>query len=61
MSSWWSFHRPFLFVPQFYGPSIFGQEFGLVVDGDEFCVRLAESVGRKNLDTVLADRFSQRL
>ena len=27
--------RPYFFVTQFCGPSIFGQEFGLVIEGDE--------------------------
>ena len=29
-----------------------GQEFGLAIDGDEFCARLGESAGRLNPDTV---------
>ena len=37
---------------QFCRPSKHGHELGLVIDGDEFCVRLREGVGRLNLDTV---------
>ena len=33
----------------------FGHKSGLMVDGDEMCVKLGESVGRTNLDAVLAD------
>ena len=45
---------PYFFAPQFCGPSIFGHGFGMMDDGEEFRVRLGESVGRLNLDTVLA-------
>ena len=44
------------FELQFCGPSKYGHEIGLIVDCDEFCVRLGESVGRLNLDTVLAGK-----
>ena len=37
-----------LCVPQFCG------EFGLVIDGHDFCVRSWESESRPNLDAVLA-------
>ena len=46
-----------LFAPQFCGPSTFAHEFGLMADGDEFCVRLGESVGRLNMDNVLANKI----
>ena len=57
----WPFHWPLLFVPQFRGPMKHGHEFCLMVDGDEFCLRLGESGGRVHLDNILADCFSQRL
>ena len=49
-----AFWQAVLLEPQICEPSKNGQEYGLMVDGDEFCVRLGESVGRLNLDTVLA-------
>ena len=48
-----AFWETVFFALQFCGPSKIGQEFGLVIDGDEFCVILGERVGRLNLDTVL--------
>ena len=51
------FHRPFLVAPYFSGCLKNGQEFGLMVDGDEFCWRLCENGGRKNVDSVLAGLF----
>ncbi len=59
MSSWWLCGRTYFLYPNSVSKN--GLEFGLVIDGDEFCVRLGESVGRLNLDTVLAGWFSQRL
>ena len=50
MSFWWAV----LFIRHFCGPSKNGQELALAIDGDEFWVRLGESEGRLNLDTVLA-------
>ena len=38
MSSWCLFGRPFFFFLQFCGPSKNGQEFGLMVDGEELNV-----------------------
>ena len=43
------------FVLQFCRASKNGHAFGLVIDGDEFCVKLGDSGGRINLGTVLAD------
>ena len=61
MSLWWSFRRPFDVYPKFVGRSKKGTEFGLMVDGDELCVRLGECGGRLNMDSVLADGSLQRL
>ena len=55
MSSLWLFGRPYYGVPRFCGPFVDGHEFGLMFDGDDMCLKLWESGGRKNLDTVLAD------
>ena len=47
MSSCWLWWWSVLFVPQFCRSSKNGHDFGLVIDGDEFCVRLGESVDSK--------------
>ena len=56
-----AFSLAVLFVPQFCGPFENGQEFGVMADGDEFCLRPGESGGRINVDSALADCFLQRL
>ena len=53
MSSWWLFGAVPV-VHQHCGQFVFGQKFGLMVNGDEMCLRLGESVGRLNLNTVSA-------
>ena len=49
MTSWRPFHGQFLFVTQFWGLFFYkekGHEFGLMVVGDEFGLRLGENGGR---------------
>ena len=42
---------------QFCRPSSDGHEFGLVIDGDEFCVSLGECAARLNLNTVFGGQM----
>ena len=52
------FIEPFLFVHQFCGPLKKWTRLGLMIDGDEMCLRLGENGGRVNMDIVLADHIS---
>ena len=52
-----AFSRAVLLVPQFRGPFKDGHVFGLMFDGDEYCLRFGESEVRVNVDSVLADSF----
>ena len=44
MSSWWLLGKPHFVYSNSVGRLKLGQEFGLVIDGDEFCVRLGEKM-----------------
>ena len=55
MPSWCLSGRPRCLDPNSEGPQKMNTIWGLMVDGDEMCVKLGESGGRINLDSVLAD------
>ena len=60
MSHWKFFSTPFFSILILWSVSN-GREFGLMVDDGEFCLRPGESGGRVNVDSVLAECFSQLL